>query len=953
MEKRNKKDRFDIIKITLISIFSIILIKIAYMTTFKQGYYTQLADQKTYKQLAIKAPRGEIRDRYGRLLAGNRPSFTVQVSKDGIAKGNPNQISLDLINLLQRNGENYIDEFPIIMESGKFYYKADKNISEFKNDSDYGIPHNFNAKESFYFIVDKLISEGKLDESDRDLEPLKLQEKVNATGNYPPILVSKWKFTDEKNKEDWLKSYKIDDPNISASKAFKKIREYYEISDNISDNSARKILIVRDLLKSQGYKQYKPVTLAIDLSEKTIAQIKELEIEFLGVTTQRQPIREYPNNNFLAHALGQMGRISSDTEIKKYVDEKKYDPDEMIGKGGIELAFEDVLHGVDGYKRVQVDAIGKITKELDSKSPKAGDTVYLSIDKDLQEIAEEALEKNIKAIQTGGTFESQYGNRSFNGEAYSVTQSGATVVMDVKTGDVLAMASYPDYDPNLFSTPISSADYEDLKPKNPNDPLGANPLYNLATSGAVQPGSAFKMVTAMAALDNGLNAKYALSDAGHIKLGARTFADEIWHKSRSTHGAVDLYKAIEQSCNYYFYSISTGYNYTQQKPLPVKMNAGEVLEYARLFGLDRKTGIEIGERIAKFPNPEDKLKSTKMNLKYALEKQMADAFKDITKKSDPDEYEKRIDEIVSWAEENPSRGETIERVTKLNVKEDRIEEISDLAKFSYFNQAKWTTADTFNLAIGQGENAYTPLQMARFTSALANGGNLVELSLVDKIISSNYANIKEDPNNKEQIPLKNRAGLEDIAKGMRQVSTIGTGKGTFASFPIEVAAKTGSAQKSGKIPTDNETKYLTDHMGSYGVSTAEATKLAYDMKKADKVTVNDDKTNSSYLRRAIKELNPDISNEDIDRFKADYVAFSWSVAFAPYDNPEIAVVTVIPQGAHGASSLPTAREIFGQYFGLSKKNEDKNKDMKQNSDKVENSVKSKEETINFMPQMLK
>ncbi|HSQ34273.1 MAG TPA: penicillin-binding transpeptidase domain-containing protein, partial [Peptostreptococcaceae bacterium] len=564
MEKRNKKDRFDIIKITLISIFSIILIKIGYMTTFKQGYYTQLADQKTYKQLAIKAPRGEIRDRFGRLLAGNRPSFTVQVSKDGLMKGNPNQISLDLINLLQRNGENYIDEFPIIIEDGKFYYSADKNIREFKNNPDYGIPHNFNAKESFYFIVDKLISEGTLNESDRNLDPLDLQKKVNEAGDYPPILVSKWKFTDEKNKEDWLKSYKIDDPNVSASKAFKEIKKYYEISNNLSDNSVRKILIVRDLLKSQGYKQYKPVTLAIDLSEKTIAQIKELEIEFLGVSTQRQPIRYYPNENFLAHALGQMGRISSEEQIKEYVDEKGYDPDEMIGKGGIELAYEDILHGVDGYKRVQVDAAGKITKELDSKSPKAGDTVYLSIDKDLQDVAEEALEKNIKAIQTGGTFESQYGNKSFNGEAYSVAQSGATVVIDVKTGDILAMASFPDYDPNLFSTPVSSTDYEKLEPVNPNDPLSANPLFNLATSGAVQPGSSFKMITAMAALDNGLDAKYALADAGHIKLGARIFADEIWHKNRNNHGSVNLYKAIEQSCNYYFYSISTGYNYTQQ-----------------------------------------------------------------------------------------------------------------------------------------------------------------------------------------------------------------------------------------------------------------------------------------------------------------------------------------------------------------------------------------------------
>ena len=145
------------------------------MTIFRHDYYKELAENKTYKELPIKAPRGEIRDRYGRLIAGNKNLFTVQVSADGISKkgadGKPmaNEISLDIINLLESNKEQYIDEFPIYFKNGKFYYTFDDKIDKYKEEE--GIPKELNAKESFYFIVDKLISEGVLTKEDRNLDP--------------------------------------------------------------------------------------------------------------------------------------------------------------------------------------------------------------------------------------------------------------------------------------------------------------------------------------------------------------------------------------------------------------------------------------------------------------------------------------------------------------------------------------------------------------------------------------------------------------------------------------------------------------------------------------------------------------------------------------------------------------------------------------------------------------
>lgn len=211
MEENKRFDRLDIIKFIILAVFAIIFIKIIYMTVFKHEHYNELAQNKTYKEIPIKAPRGEIKDKYGRVLAGNRNSFTIQVSKDGISKldenkkSRANEISLDLINLLEKNKEEYTDEFPIYIENnGKYFYTFDKKIRDYKKDNE--IPLELNAKQSFYYIVDKAIANGDIDESVRDLKPSEIQKKLNSVGIYPPILVSDWKFTEQRNKEDWIKS---------------------------------------------------------------------------------------------------------------------------------------------------------------------------------------------------------------------------------------------------------------------------------------------------------------------------------------------------------------------------------------------------------------------------------------------------------------------------------------------------------------------------------------------------------------------------------------------------------------------------------------------------------------------------------------------------------------------------------------------------------------------------
>src|SRR5699024_4263685 len=151
---------------------------------------------------------------------------------------------------------------------GKYYFTFDKKIEEFKSEN--GIAKNFSPKKCFYYMVDSLIDNGVLSASDRNMEPLELQSKMNSLGYYSPILVSEWMFTQQKNKNDWLESYKLDE-NISAKKAFDLIRnKYYKIDVSMSDSEARKIMLVRDTLKSNVYTQYNPVTLAKGIKKETV-----------------------------------------------------------------------------------------------------------------------------------------------------------------------------------------------------------------------------------------------------------------------------------------------------------------------------------------------------------------------------------------------------------------------------------------------------------------------------------------------------------------------------------------------------------------------------------------------------------------------------------------------------------------------------------------------------------
>lgn len=907
-------DRYNFILLVFFVIIAAIVLRLAALMIVEGQNYREQAENRIFKNIPLSAPRGEIRDRYGKLLAGNRPSFTVQIMRNEIDSNKINEVSLNLVSILERNGDKYTDEFPIVInEEGEYAFTYDIELSKWKET--YGLIGVEDGKEAFE-ILKKRYEIKVEDPYETQLELLKIPDLT------VPISISSWKYTDEFKKEDWLKSYGIEDYTMSAQNAFNKIKEDYKIINSYSSKEARNVMVIRDRLKRSGYLQYNPVKVAQDISPRSVAQIEENILDLPGISVVIEPIRYYPEGQLASHLLGNLGRIAQQHEIDKYIKELKYLPSDIIGKTGLEHKFEETLKGDDGYQKVIVDSRGRLNEVLERKESVPGETLYLTIDANLQKVADKTLEDVLKAIQVGGTYETQWGKNTFTNSKGPMknARSGAVVVLDIKSGEVLALSSYPSYDPNLFVTGISNLDWQSLIPENEKDQLAPRPLLNMALSTAVQPGSTFKMLVGLAGLEQGLSPNYQILDKGFIKVGGHSFGNWLWNQSRGTMGYQNLSQAIRDSNNYYFYSLANGYDYGSGKPLPIKMTPEILIDYTKKFGLNDRTGIEIDiprERSGGVPSLEGKLSTIKGMLSNYLNRQMKLEDLDPLKVSADTENLKRIiKEIVSWTDENPARGTVEKRMIDLGVKSEKASILTDVAKYSYFGQAKWSIADTMNFSIGQGEHSYTPIQMANFMAILSNGGYKYNVSVIKKTKAISDAKITEYPSELvERIALNNYNNLEEVNKGMYEVAATGTARGYFSKFPIKVAVKTGTAQKSGKIPPIDEAEYLRTHLSKFGVSSQQVEERKNELMEKNK-DIAKYSEESFVLREAIRQLNPKIRDVDIDQYKSNYDNYAWFTGFAPYDDPQIAIAVLIPQGGSGGYGAPIFREIVAEYMGL-------------------------------------
>ena len=291
-----------------------------------------------------------------------------------------------------------------------------------------------------------------------------LEKNKDTYNDNLPISIEPYKFKqdDEETQKAWKKEYGIDE-NATAEEAFETLKEKYGINEE-NIQKARKIMTVRYEISRNGYSNIKPVIISKSISYLSANQIKEQSSSFPGTSVVTTPIVTYPYGSLASHILGYVGSISSE---EYNANKEKYDINDIIGKTGIQYTLEEYLKGEDGIRQVDMSVDGTITEQHIAEEAEAGHTVTLTIDSNLQKVTEEALKKNIKDIANGSY-----------GQKYNA-KSGAAVVMDVKSGEILALASYPDYEPELFISGITQKKLEEYNK--------GNNYYNRAISGTYAP----------------------------------------------------------------------------------------------------------------------------------------------------------------------------------------------------------------------------------------------------------------------------------------------------------------------------------------------------------------------------------------------------------------------------------------------------------------------------------
>ncbi len=365
----------------------------------------------------------------------------------------------------------------------------------------------------------------------------------------------------EDEKSDWFSSKKKIKSTMTADEVIKYYCDnVFYVDDKYSDDEKRKIVGIRYDATMNGYSISHPFKIAEDVGLDIITELKERQNEFEGIIVTKEYYRNYEQKDIAAHILGGIGKMNAQ-EYEKY-SEKGYGYNDLIGKRGVEKLFEEFLRGENGIQTVGING----TENDENEEAIPGNYVQLTIDSKLQRTAENSLEYWITEIsKKGGKPEDNKG-----GDA----DAGAAVVIDIKNGDILACASYPTFDPSTFN-----AEY---------DKLAANeskPMWNRAVSGVYTPGSTFKPLVALAALEMGIVSLDEVIECEGVYKFYEDYQPKcwIWSSKHETHGEIRISEAIEFSCNYFFYELGR------------RLGIDNIVSYAKEFGLGEKTGIELSE----------------------------------------------------------------------------------------------------------------------------------------------------------------------------------------------------------------------------------------------------------------------------------------------------------------------------------------------------------------------
>lgn len=656
-QRPSQLTRFRVMAAMALAVLAIYLVVLFNTQVVHHEEYLAKSIQTITRMENVEASRGIITDRSGRTLVTNQSTYSLTFDASLLKPGeNQNDAILRLVTLCRDQGVAWEDNLPLSLD-GAAHFTVDTLTDT--------------QKSRFFSYLRDLKPTRELLAAYVRQHPELLKPPKEGETALDPVTAKDTELLKQTNSAALTNSLLLN-AGVTPAKLFDWMREDMKLSDDYSDSDARLILGVRYELKLRK--------LGANNNAYVLAQNVDVAFcslisdgQFQGAKIIRSSTRQYATT-YATHILGTVGGISDYTDDLK---ERGYRMDDTVGLSGVEAAFEQYLRGTDGKRIVSTNAAGKITGEYYEKAPQPGNTVELTIDLSLQQAVEQALAEAVADM---------------NAEDGDETRGAGAAVIQVGTGEVLALASYPTYDPAAYNR-----EYNSLL-ANP-----ANPLLNRATQGAYVPASTLKPLVAVAALETG-----ATTPSEKIKDTGKWYYPGdpnswLWCWNHSGHGWVNATTAITNSCNYYFATM--GY----------RMGMDTLRQYLTAFGLGQNTGIEIGDRSGTLP-------------------------------------------------ENPP-GE---------------------------NQAPWA-------AFGQGNQLYTPLQLANYVATLVSGGKHCQPHLLKAVKSYDNTEILAvgDSTPTNVVEMKDST-LQAVKEGMLGYTQPGGQVYPyFKNCVVTAGAKTGTAQLGG------------------------------------------------------------------------------------------------------------------------------------------------------------
>jgi penicillin-binding protein 2 len=478
--------------------------------------------------------------------------------------------------------------------------------------------------------------------------------------------------------------------------------------------------------------RFQPIPITKEADPDIALQIVERSDQFPGVDAQPIAIRNYPGVAGVngAHVLGYVGPLTESDLTKD--NGKQYYRSETIGKSGLEIIYDSYLRGIPGIRTLTVDRKEVITSQGVNKAPIAGDHLVTSLDARLQAATEVAL---ADAVQRGRA----------NG---NTSDSGAAVVMDIRNGQILAIASHPTYDPNIFEKGLTVAQASDLFSEKKSVPA-----LSRALQGLYAPASTFKSVSVIAAASAGYNLKASYNCPAEVQVGTRAFQN---FESRAQ-GVMSMKKAIAVSCDTIWYRIAFD-EWLRDGGLRPKSSPNDYFfKAAQSFNITQRVGIDLPS--------ESSSRLADRNYKKSWYQQNKDFYCN---------YKER----AAKAQQTPF--------------------LLLLAKENCVDGDKIRAGDAVNFSIGQGDTVVTPLKLAQMYAAIGNGGTIWQMMVGKAIVKTDGTIVKTMTPKKLGTLTASKETLNFLDEALREVVTAGTGAGAFAGFPVSISGKTGTAEVFGR-----------------------------------------------------------------------------------------------------------------------------------------------------------